>query len=122
MNQRLTQKLDSAMQDFTRSVAAIVEAAVQDALRGTASRAPTRRTTKGAKKSKKARAGRKPSKSVTEATLLKELAREGGRRMEQIAAALGTTSKALTPTMKALIENKQVKSKGKARGTTYRAA
>jgi hypothetical protein len=67
------------------------------------------------------RGARRAGRAVSAEALLKEVAREADRRMEQIADALSTDSKALLPTMKKLIAEKKVKTTGQARGTKYRA-
>jgi hypothetical protein len=54
-------------------------------------------------------------------SLLQYLRKNPGQRGEQISAALGTTSDAMRPVMKKLIEAGQVKVKGERRATSYTA-
>ena len=54
--------------------------------------------------------------------MLGYLAKHSGSSGEAIAKALGTDTKALRPVVKKLIEAKQVKTKGRARGMRYSAA
>lgn len=57
--------------------------------------------------------------SVDREELLTYVRNNPGSRGEQIAEALGTDSKALRPVMKALIEDRKVKTAGERRGMTY---
>lgn len=60
--------------------------------------------------------------SVDSESLLQYVRKNPGQRGEQISAALGTTSDAMRPVMKKLIESGQVKVKGERRATSYSAA
>ncbi len=60
--------------------------------------------------------------SVDSEALLQYVRKNPGQRGEQISAALGTTSDAMRPVMKKLIESGQVKVKGERRATSYSAA
>lgn len=56
---------------------------------------------------------------VDSETLLRYVRENPGQRGEQISTALGTTSDAMRPTMKQLIEAGQVKVRGQRRATSY---
>ncbi len=60
--------------------------------------------------------------SVEPETLLRYVRENPGQRGEQISVALGTTSDAMRPSMKKLIEAGKVKVKGQKRATSYTAA
>ena len=59
------------------------------------------------------------SPAVEPKAILAHLAKHPGSSGEDIAAALGTDTKGLRPTMKKLIDAGQVRTKGKARGMRY---
>ncbi len=59
--------------------------------------------------------------TVSADSLLHYVRQNPGQRGEQISAALGTTSDAMRPAMKQLIESGQVKVKGQRRATSYSA-
>src|SRR5439155_23960019 len=65
--------------------------------------------------------GRRSSGQVDTDTLLSYVKNNPSQRGEQIAAALGTDSKAMRPVMKRLIEAGDVKTRGERRGMTYAA-
>jgi hypothetical protein len=124
MNDKIQRELQARIETFARDITTLLSRAVSDAMKdavpaGKARRGRPPKSAGGGKKGakKKKRAG----KSIDEDTLLKEVAKEGGRRMEQIAEALGTTSKAIGPSMKSLIAAQKVKASGKARGMNYQA-
>ena len=58
-------------------------------------------------------------KEVNVKAVLKHVAGNPGSRCAQIAAALGAESKAVSPVLKDLKAQGKVRSKGRARGTTY---
>jgi hypothetical protein len=62
------------------------------------------------------------SAGVDAETLLRYVRENPGRRGEQISTALGTTSDAMRPTMKQLIEDGRVKVSGQRRATSYSPA
>ena len=64
---------------------------------------------------------RRAGGGVDTEALLAHIKAHPGQRGEGIAAALGTTTGAMRPVMKKLIESKQVKTKGQRRGMTYAA-
>jgi hypothetical protein len=59
--------------------------------------------------------------AVDSGTLLDYVTKHPGSRGEQIAAALGTDTTTMRPTMKRLIEERKVRTKGERRGMTYAA-
>lgn len=62
------------------------------------------------------------SAPITHQALLAELARRPRQRMEELAASLQTTTKAIGPVMRVLVGEGTVQTSGKARGTTYAIA
>jgi len=60
--------------------------------------------------------------SVSSESLLQYVRQHPGQRGEQISAALGTTSDAMRPAMKQLIESGRVRVQGQRRATSYSAA
>ncbi|MCY2958921.1 MAG: hypothetical protein NTY35_02060 [Planctomycetota bacterium] len=59
--------------------------------------------------------------SVGADSILQYVRKNPGQRGEQISTALGTTSDAMRPAMKKLIEEGQIKVKGQRRATSYTA-
>lgn len=59
--------------------------------------------------------------SVDSNSLLHYVQKNPGQRGEQISAALGTTSDAMRPVMKELIESGRIKVRGQRRATSYTA-
>lgn len=121
MNVKTQKLLQARIEAFATDVTNILQSAVADAVKDALPASARRGALRLGKKAGRGR-GRKIGKSVAPEVLLKEIAREPDRRMEQISAALGTSSKALVPTIKQLIADKKVKTSGQARGTTYRPA
>src|SRR5262245_53531798 len=60
---------------------------------------------------------RRLGRAVSEADVLKEVKREGGRGVEALAKSMRTTSGSLKKPLVALIEKKEIKRSGQARGT-----
>lgn len=114
MNSKTQQQLQSRIEEFAQDITAILQRAVSEAMKDAVPR--------GRGKAVAAKKTRRAGKAVSPEALLKEVAREADRRMEQIADALGTSSKVLLPTMKKLIAEKKIKPTGQARGTKYRVA
>jgi hypothetical protein len=56
---------------------------------------------------------------VDEGQLFDYIQAHPGQRGEEIASALGTDTKSMRPTVRKLIENRRVKTKGQARGMQY---
>lgn len=115
MDSKTQQQLQSRIEEFAKDVTNILQRAVHLAMKDALPRG-------GKGKVVGSRGARRAARSVTPEALLKEVAREGDRRMEQIADALGAKSRTLLPVMKKLIAEKKVKTTGQARGTKYRAA
>jgi hypothetical protein len=116
MNQKMQEELRARIEAFAADIVAVLQRAVADsvsqALTGATVSAPAPK-----------RRGRPPStKSVDLEVLFREISREGDRRSEQIAKALGTSTKSLVSPLKRLLNDKRIKAKGKARGTSYRSA
>src|ERR1043165_7938827 len=65
---------------------------------------------------------RRSSAGVSAEALLEHLRAHPGQRGEQIAADLGTDTKAMRPVMQRLIAEKKVKTQGQRRGMSYAAA
>jgi hypothetical protein len=57
-----------------------------------------------------------------QARLLAHIKSNPNQRMEQIVAGIGIDTNLLQPLIKRLLQEKRIKTKGKARGTTYTAA
>ncbi len=126
MKDKVQRELQARIEAFARDITTLLSRAVSDAMRDAVPVAKARRgrppkSAGGGGAGKKAGKKKRAGKAIDEDTLLKEVAKEGGRRMEQIAQSLGTTSKAIGPSMKALISAQKVKASGKARGTKYQA-
>ena len=64
---------------------------------------------------------RRAGSAVDSDALLAHIKKHPGQKGEHIAAALGTTTGAMRPVMKKLIEAKQVRTQGQRRGMTYTA-
>lgn len=58
-------------------------------------------------------------RSVDEGALFDHVQKHPGQRGEQIAAALGTDTKSMRPTMRRLIDERKVRTKGERRGMVY---
>ncbi len=57
--------------------------------------------------------------NVDENQLLDYIQSHPGQRGEEIASALGTDTKTMRPTVRKLIDDRRVKTKGQARGMQY---
>ena len=68
------------------------------------------------------RGGRGPSEAGLDERLYREIKKQGGRRLEELAVALGVDSKRLKLPARRLVAEKRVKKSGQARGTKYRAS
>lgn len=126
MKSDIQRELQARIEDFARDVTELLQQAVatslRDAMPGTGGGRGRGRAGKKAAPAKKAGRRAGGGKAVSEDVVLKEVAREGGRRITQIAESLGTESKAIAKALKALVQAKKVKATGKARGTKYTAA
>lgn len=115
MNERIQKELQSRIEDFGTDVTRILQRAVAEAMADAIKKLPAGKNGLG-------RGGRRSFPAVSADAVLKEITREGGRRVEEIAATMNLPSKAVGPVVKKLIADKKLKSTGKARGTKYRAA
>ncbi len=113
IQRQLAQRIEAFAADVTNILQRAVADSVSDALGGASARGG-----RGAVARRGARAGARSSKVSPEA-LLREVEREGGRRIEQIADSLGVASKPLSRVMKKLVADKKVRFTGQARGTKY---
>jgi hypothetical protein len=70
------------------------------------------------------RGGKRSPKEIEATTrkLLGHIEGNPNQRMEQISSALGIRTTLLQPCIKQLVADKKIKTRGKARGTTYLAA
>jgi hypothetical protein len=70
------------------------------------------------------RGGKRSPKEIEATTkkLLGHIEQNPNQRMEQISSALGIRTTLLQPCIKQLVADKRIKTRGKARGTTYIAA
>lgn len=126
-------KKDPALKYITKAVKAIDAAAAETRDVPTRQALESARSTLSAclsltgvvvPQQQQARKARGPSSgSIVDADALLHYVRKNpGQRGEQISAALGTTSDAMRPAMKKLIEAGQVQVKGERRATSYSAA
>jgi hypothetical protein len=116
-------KKDPALRHINASVKAIDKAA--DATGDAATRkalAKARATLSSCLELGGAAAPKTKGPSVEPKSVLTYLVKHPASRAEDIASALGTDTTALRPVVKKLIEARQVKAKGKARGMRYSAA
>jgi hypothetical protein len=121
MNERIQRELQDRIEAFATDVTAILQRAVADAVTealGGARRASTSATGATTPRGGKTEAARAAGAEA----LLREVKRKGGRRIEEIAKSLRTSTKALKSPMGRLLKAKRVKRTGQARGTKYTAA
>ena len=125
MNEKIQRELHNRIETFATEITEILQRAVAGSV--------TEVLGVPGKVRPSGRAGAKTAsaKAVTHAkaravmdgdTLLREVRRQGGRRMEELSKALRRTTMVLRGPMKKLIAEKKVKTSGQARGTKYRAA
>lgn len=120
MNQQIQRELQARVESFASDVTAILTRAVADAVaQALGSAAPRKLNTRVATR-RRPQSGRGSSFEVD--AVFAEVKRKGGRRMEELAKALKTTTKSLSLPMKKLIVAKKVKARGVARGTRYTVA
>jgi general stress protein YciG len=107
MNEKIQRELQGRIEAFAADVTAVLQRAMVDAVNQ-------------ALKGSAGKRGRVSGKSkVSDAELLKEIARKGGRRIEEIELSLGAARKSLAPGVKRLLAAKQIRRTGQARGTKY---
>ena len=122
MNDTLSRELQARIEAFAGDITAILQRAVADSVRDVlGATSPSKSSSKKGAPVIKRPVGRPPKVFDTSA-LLREITRSGGRRMEQIGKSMGKPTKTLVRPMKRLLQEKKVKRKGKARGTTYTAS
>lgn len=114
MPQSIQNQLQARIEAFASDLTAILQRAVADSVNQALA---TGR--KGAGSA--GRGGRLPRVDFSEDALLREIKREGGRRMEELSAALKAPSRSLKGPIKRLLAAKKIKTAGKARGTKYSA-
>ena len=121
MNERIQRELQKSVEAFATDVTAILQRAVADAVADALG--STRKVKSTVKDAPAPRGGKTEAARAARAdALLREVKRKGGRRMEQIAKSMRTSTKALTSPMGRLLSSKRVKKTGVARGTKYTAA
>ena len=137
MNQNTQRELQARIEAFATDITEILQRAVADSLTGALGKSGAgggrgRGAGGGNGASGRGAGGRAAKKAggrgrggrggaADEGAVLKELSKEPGRRVTQIAEALGLDSKSVGKTLKALVANKKAKSTGQARGTKYTA-
>jgi hypothetical protein len=125
MNAQVQRALQERIEAFAADVTKILQDAVAVAVAEAFDAVPTSRRGSALRPRLTDAGGRRSRARMQQITdaLLKEVQRQGGRRMEQIAESMGLKeTKPLVTPMKKLLAAKKVKKRGQARGTTYRAA
>lgn len=114
MNEKLQNEIQSQIEAFASGVTAVLQRAVADAVASALA----------GKGGGRGRGGRRAAagKSVAPEAVLRELKRQSGQRMEELARNLGTNTKSLGGPVRELLKSKSIKKSGQARGTRYRAA
>lgn len=109
-------RIEAFTSDLTRLLQQAAQEAVADALsKAGAGRGRARGKAGG-------RRGRGPAEADLDDRLYREIKKQGGRRLEELADALGVDSKRLKLPARRLVAAKRVKKSGQARGTKYRAS
>lgn len=121
MTQSIQSQLQERIEQFAADLTAILQQAVKESVAATltpsGARGAGNRVTKGAASPSRKQA----AKAISEADLIREVKRAGGRRIEEIAKSLSMPTGSIVPTMKKLIADKKIKTAGQARGTRYTA-
>ena len=121
MNDELQREIQSRIETFAKDITKLLQGAVNDALASVLANqgrsSSTATSSKGG--APRGRRGRKPA--ISEDVLLAEIKKQGGRRMEHLAKALGIPSIKLKGPIKRLVATKKVSTKGRRRGMTYTA-
>lgn len=127
--------LQSAIDSFAADLTALIEQSVAEAMvqalnNVDTGKAPSRKGKRGASRSTSKVAPKRRAKGEKRGAaelaklkddLLREIKREGGRRIEQISEAMQISTKELKLPMLKLIDEKKVKTKGQKRATRYSA-
>lgn len=108
-------QIEALVASFTADLTRVMQDAVNEALRGAG-------TAKAGRKAGGRGRGRGASDADLDERLFKEIKKQGGRRLEELAVAIGVDSKRLKLPARRLVAAKRVKKSGQARGTKYRAA
>src|SRR5690349_12002406 len=116
------EQLDARVSSFTADITSIlrraVERAVSDALLVSKTHRPRAKSSSTASPAaKRPKSGR--GSSLDTETVLREVKRKGGRRVEEIAKSLRTSTKSLALPLRKLIAANKVKTRGNRRGTRY---
>lgn len=136
MTQDIQSQIKARIDAFTMDISKLLAQAAQDAVAAAAqasangaasakaapAKAGKRATKKADAAPKKAAAKASEADSELDERLFREVKKQGGRRLEELAVALGIDSKDLKFPARRLLEAKRLKKSGKARGTKYRAA
>lgn len=127
----IDERIHQVVEDFVARVTSLAREAAVETLRarlsadGSQAPAPSRRAPSKATRPASTRSLRKGAKrpkadiAQLEALLAKHIAKQPGQRVEQINAALGTTTRDVRLPLAKLIAAKAVKTKGTRRATTY---
>lgn len=107
-------QIEALVSSFTAELTRLMQDAVNEALRGAG-------TVKAGRRSG-GRGGRVAANTDLDERLYREIKKQGGRRLEELAVALNVDSKQLKLPARRLVAAKRVKKSGQARGTKYRAA
>jgi hypothetical protein len=114
-------QIRARIESFTHELAELVKQvaveSVQDAMSGGTTTRRTKkakRSTKPAKRAAKPRSGRR-----SPAQVLAHVRKNPGQRLEEIGAALGVSTADLKAAVATLLDEKKVRTTGKARGTKY---
>jgi hypothetical protein len=125
MNRQLRRALDDFAREIETIVAQLVRREVAAAVKnqGNGERAARAATPEEDAHAARRRRKRSPRQLENATRKLHEyIAGHPHERMEQISRGLGIRTGLLQPLIKRLLEEQQIKAKGKARGTTYTVA
>jgi hypothetical protein len=126
----LDKQLDRMVTAFVSDLRRVISAATRDEIAEAMRKALAANGARGAKTVRgmvamAAGRGRKRSPEQMarqQARLYEYIKANPGQRMEQIVQGIGLGTNLLQPLIKRLVDERQIKAKGKARGTTYTAA
>jgi len=123
----LDKQIDKVVGDFASELRNLVRKAVfeeVEAALASVTGLKGKRGTSVARVRGPGRGGKRSPKEIEATTkkLLGHIQENPNQRMEQISAALGIRTTLLQPCIKQLVADRKIKTKGKARGTTYLAS
>jgi hypothetical protein len=125
MNANTQRELEDRIASFARDITAILQRAVADSVGGALGGGGGRsaRAAKGGRGKKAGRAakGGRGGGGPSDEQVLREVTKEGGRRITQIAEAMGVQSADIVKQLKRLVADKKVRTTGQRRGTKYKA-